>query len=256
MHSKFEQLQNYLTNLDKQGICLAFSGGVDSSLLLFLCRNLNILAVTFKSVFQTGEEIVLTQEFCKKYGVKQEIIEYFPLENPYIVNNPKDRCYHCKKAIFTGINDIAGQRTVIDGTNFDDLNVYRPGLNALKECGVVSPFAKFKITKQEIRDYAREIGLEFFDKPSSPCLATRFPYGVKLSRENLEIAEKGEQILKNYGFKNCRLRLHGNVARIEISQNEFERFLAQKDITQNLKTLGIKYVTLDVEGLRSGSMDF
>src|SRR5574344_2039128 len=123
MPDKFENLQKYLNTLDKQGICLAFSGGIDSTLLLYLCKGLNITAVTFKSVFQTEEEINSTIELCKKYNAKQEIIEFYPLENPILINNPKDRCYHCKKSFFTKLKEFAGFQVVIDGTNFDDLSV-------------------------------------------------------------------------------------------------------------------------------------
>ena len=256
MQNKFEDVKLYLENLEKQGLCLAFSGGIDSALLLYLCQDLNITAVTFKSVFQTEEEINFTRSFCKKYGVPHEIIEFAPLEDAVLKNNPKDRCYLCKKLMFTKLRDFAAGKVIIDGTNFDDLNVYRPGLKALKELGVLSPFAEFKITKQEIRGYAKVCGMEIFDKPSTPCLATRFPYGTELSEERITLAARGERILRYAGFENCRLRLHGDIARIEIPPERFAEFLDKKDcITETLKSSGIKYVTLDVEGLRSGSMD-
>lgn len=143
---------------------------------------------------------------------------------------------------------------MLDGTNFDDLKVYRPELKALKELGIISPFAKFEITKQEIREYAKQCGLEIYDKPSTPCLATRFPYGERLTCERIKMAEEGERILKNYGFKNCRLRFHGDIARIEVT--DFAKFLELKNsIVKDLKNLGFRYITLDLEGLRSGSMD-
>ena len=259
MNNKFDRLQKHLKELEKQGLCLAFSGGIDSTLLLYLCREMNILAITFNSNFQTDEEIELTKNLCKKYGVEQIIIEKDVFENPIILNNPKDRCYHCKKFLFENAVKIAkekGFKHIMDGTNFDDLKVYRPGRKALKELGVISPFADFEIRKQEIRDFAQKCGIEIFSKPSSPCLATRFPYGTNLTKEKLEIVEKGEQILKEAGFECCRLRLHGDIARIEISQDKFDDFLKQKkSIVLNLKTLGIKYITLDLEGFRSGSMD-
>ena len=143
---------------------------------------------------------------------------------------------------------------MLDGTNFDDLKVYRPGLKALKELGIISPFAEFEITKQEIREYAKLCGLEIYDKPSAPCLATRFPYGEKLTCGRIKMAEEGERIIKNYGFQNCRLRLHCDIARIEI--DDFANFLESKNsIVNDLKEIGFKYITLDLEGLRSGSMD-
>lgn len=259
MKNKFDELKTYLKNLNEQGLCLAFSGGIDSTLLLYLCKDLNTLAVTFKSNFQTDEEIEQTKLLCKKYDVKQIIIEQDVFENPVILDNPKDRCYHCKKFLFESAIEIAnknGFRNVIDGTNFDDLNVYRPGRKALRELEVVSPFAKFEITKKEIREYAKSCEIEIFSKPSSPCLATRFPYGTRLTKKKLEIVEKGERILKEYGFECCRLRMHDDVARIEILKEDFENLLIKKDeLISRLKSLGIKYITLDLEGFRSGSMD-
>lgn len=256
MYSKFDSLKKYLYELNEQGICLAFSGGIDSTLLLFLCKDLNITAVTFKSVFQTDEEIKLTEELCNKYRVKQLVKEFHPLETTVLKNNPKDRCYHCKKLFFKELKKLAGSKYVLDGTNFDDLSAYRPGLKALKELEILSPLAMFHITKQEIRNYAEELGLEIFDKPSTPCLATRFPYGTQLTKEKFYTVANGEKILKNLGFNKNRMRIHDNIARIEIPETDFENFLQHKNIIINkLKELGLKYLTLDIEGLRSGSMD-
>lgn len=259
MKNKFEQLKKYLNELKEQGLCLAFSGGIDSTLLLYFCREMNILALTFNSDFQVKDEIELTKKLCKKFGIEQIIIEQSVFDNPIVLNNPKDRCYHCKKFLFERALEVAkvrGFKYIIDGTNFDDLSVYRPGRKALSELGVISPFAKFKITKKEIRDFARDCGIEIFNKPSSPCLATRFPYGENLTAEKLELVEKGEEFLKKRGFECCRLRLHGDIARIEILPEKFADFMKQKDfVISELKNLGIKYITLDLEGFRSGSMD-
>lgn len=259
MNNKFDKLKIYLNELKEQGLCLAFSGGIDSTLLLYLCKDMNILALTFDSNFQTKEEITSTKELCKKYGVKQIIIKENVFDNLIILDNPKDRCYHCKKFLFENAVRLAKKNNlkyIIDGTNFDDLGVYRPGRKALKELGVISPFAKFEITKQEIRNYAKECGIEIFSKPSAPCLATRFPYGTKLTLEKLSLVEKGEQILKNLGFECCRLRMHKDIARIEILPEYFDKLIQQKDkLITELKQLGIKYITLDIEGFRSGSMD-
>lgn len=256
MLNKFEALKQYLTTLNEQGICLAFSGGIDSSLLLYLCKDLNIEAITFKSIFQTEEEISFTRKFCENYSIKHSIIDFYPLENSVLINNPKDRCYHCKKMMFEKLSETAGNRNIIDGTNYDDLHTYRPGLQALKELEIISPFAKYEITKQEIRDYAKSAGIEIYNKPSTPCLATRFPYGTKLTKEKFDIVYKGEKFLVQHGFVNCRLRLHGDLCRIEIPQKNFSDLLNKRElILTYLKKLGIKYITLDIEGLRSGSMD-
>lgn len=260
MQNKFLQLSEFFKSREKQGICLAFSGGIDSTLLLYLCKGLeNVQAVTFRSVFQTEEEIELCKQLASKYGVKHVIIDFNPLENSELAQNPKNRCYLCKKIFFSKLTDFAKSQNleyIMDGTNFDDLHAFRPGLKALKELNISSPLAEFKITKQEIRMYAEEIGIEIAQKPSTPCLATRFPYGTRLDAEKINIVKQGENILKSFGFEANRLRLHDNIARIEIEKSRFNDFLARKDeIVQALKSTGITYITLDLEGLRSGSMD-
>lgn len=257
MKNKFIELKKYLSNLNEQGICLAFSGGIDSTVLLFLCKDLNTTAVTFKSVFQSEDEINETKTLCDLYKVPQKIIEYYPLENSIIKTNPKDRCYHCKKLFFSQLKDFAGEKFVIDGTNADDLKSYRPGIKALKELGIKSPLAEFKITKEEIREFAKISGIKIYDKPSTPCFATRFPYNTELNEKLLNTAKTGEKMLKDHGFNICRFRIHGDLARIEIPLNDFEKFLIHKtDIIQSLKQeTNLKYFMLDLEGLRSGSMD-
>lgn len=260
MINKFEKLKTYLSNLEKQGLCLAFSGGIDSTLLLFLCKDFkNFAAFTFASNFQTEDEIEFTKYLAQKYKVNHFFVPFSPLEDKIIVSNPKDRCYHCKKLIFTMLKKIAEKNNmtyIIDGTNADDMFTYRPGLKAIKELNIISPFAKFEISKNEIRKYAKELSIEIFDKPSSPCLATRFPYNTLLTQESLDIVNNGEKFLKKCGFKNNRLRLHNDIGRIEIPKNDFLFFLnKEKEIIKYLKSLGIKYIVLDLEGLRSGSMD-
>ena len=259
MQTKFEKLKNYLQEQDKQGVCLAFSGGIDSLLLLYLCKNLNMTTVTLDSVFQDEEDIIFTQEICRRWEIKQHIIDYSPLKEETLANNPADRCYYCKKLFFGKIKTYAeeqGLEHIIDGTNFDDLKEYRPGRKALEELGIISPFAEFKITKKEIRDYARICGIECYDKPSNPCFATRFPYGDLITSENIKKVKLCEKFLKENGFSPCRVRLHNDIARIEILPKQFEKFLSKKDlIIKSFKETGIIYITLDLEGYRSGSMD-
>ena len=258
-NNKFDELKQYLSSLEKQGICLAFSGGIDSSLLLWLCKDFNVTAVTFVSEFQTSEEIEFTKNFCALCGVQQEIISLKMLEDDVISNNPKDRCYHCKKKFFTAIKNYAhlnNIKNIIDGTNYDDLHTYRPGLKALQELEILSPFAQFEITKQEIRSYAKDVGLKIYDKPSKPCLATRFPYGTHLVADRIEQVKKVESLLEKHGFPENRARFHGDIMRIEIPVNKFDDFIkVRDDLITRLKQIGIKYITLDVEGLRRGSMD-
>lgn len=259
MNNKFEKLSEFLTQKEKQGICLAFSGGIDSMLLLYLCRNMNVTAVTFKSVFQTEEEIIEAEAFAKQCSLKHTIINFNPFENSELRFNPKNRCYLCKKIMFSSLKNFAeenGLNFIADGTNFNDINVYRPGLKVLEELEISSPFAEFEITKSEIREMAKELGLKDCLKPSKPCIATRFPYGTNLEETKIEIVKQGEKILAKNGFEANRLRLHGDVARLEITPQKFNEFLEKReDIIKSLKAIGFKYITLDAEGLRSGSMD-
>jgi len=181
------------------------------------------------------------------------------LSNPLLQNNPTDRCYICKRYLFQTLKDWAqarGIRAVIEGTNEDDLHVYRPGIRAVRELGILSPLAELGITKDEIRAMARELGISVAERPSSPCMATRLPYGTQLRPEVLQRIEAGESYLHRQGFAAMRLRLHGDVVRLELPLADFPRFLEQREqIVQQLHDLGFVYLTLDLEGLRSGSMD-
>lgn len=257
--NKLKELKKYLLSLKEQGICLAFSGGVDSAFLLYLCKDLNPLAVTVKSIFQTEEEIEFTAAFCRKYNIKHCVITFNPLDDKEISTNPKDRCYKCKKRIFAFVKRESlqyGLSNVLDGTNYDDLNVYRPGLKVLNELKIISPFAKFGITKKEIREFAKADGLDFYDKPSNPCAATRFPYGTDLTEEMVNKVKAAERFLKAQGFSDLRARVHREILRLEIPKSDFYPFLDKKnEIVPELKTLGYRYITLDIEGLRQGSMD-
>ena len=259
MNNKFEDLSQFLAQKEKQGICLAFSGGIDSMLLLYLCRNLNAQAVTFKSIFQTEEEIDEAVNFAQKYGVKHGVIEFNPFENSSLRFNPENRCYLCKKMMFSQLKEYAkkeGLNYIADGTNFDDLKVFRPGLRAIEELGISSPFAQFEITKSEIREMAKISGIEDYLKPSNPCIATRFPYGEELSEDKIRKVKHGEKILKSFGFEENRLRFHKDIARIEIKPDKFQSFLEKREkIVKSLKSAGFKYITLDAEGLRRGSID-
>ncbi len=259
MNNKFKLLKSELIKMAEHGICLAFSGGVDSSLLLYLCKNLNITAVTFKTLFLTDDEINNTIKITEKYSVKHIILEVNPLDNENIINNPPDRCYHCKYALFSRLKDFCAKNNIkyiIDGTNADDLNTYRPGLKALKELDIISPFAKFNITKEEIRNFAKELELEFYNKPAVPCIATRFPYNTRLEDKKIETVKQGENILKKYGFSALRVRMHADIARIEVPKEDFDKLLKLSDsIIEKFKKIGFNYITLDLEGLRSGSMD-
>lgn len=262
-----DRLKNFLAPLTKEGIALAYSGGTDSSLLLAVLQIMHkeqpfpLMAVYIHSIFQPPAELEQIHKFAQKSGIDIKIVNYNPLEIAELKNNPPDRCYWCKSHICAKIRTLANQesiKTVIDGTNADDRKSYRPGLRALKEQQIISPLAETGFTKAEIRCLARELKLECADKPSSPCMATRFEYGSNLTAEEIKRVSEGEILIKSIlpYSANVRLRVHGKIARIEVDAPAIP-ILAQQHskITQELKSLGFKFITLDLEGFRSGSMD-
>lgn len=265
MENKYLSLKKEISRFVEDGICIAFSGGVDSSLILKVAceiakkHNKNVYAVTFDTKLHSKSDIAISKKVAKDMGAIHKIIQVDEFENEEFVNNPVDRCYQCKKFLFTKLLEFAKNNNlkyVADGTNADDLNEYRPGLKALKELGVISPLAKCEITKKEVREMAKELNISVATRPSTPCLATRLPYNTKITPELLEKIEKGEEFIKKLGFDVIRVRVHDNIARIEIDEEKFLSFLQKKDLIINyLKELGFVYITLDLEGFRSGSMD-
>ena len=265
MKNKLNELRRLLEDLSTDGVCAAFSGGVDSALLLTVLSEINarkpfpLLAVVFATAFHTAEETASAMKQAEELGVPAEVVERDVLSDPVLRGNPKDRCYHCKRALFSEMKRIAetrGIQTLVDGTNADDTRVYRPGRKALEELGVLSPLAICGFTKDEIRAAARELLIPVADKPSTPCLATRFPYGTVLTDDVLRRVERCEAVLREFGLKVVRLRVHGDVARIETDPDGFELAVAKRfDIAFALRQEGFPYVTLDLEGFRSGSMD-
>lgn len=265
---KIQRLKESLSGLLERGLCVAFSGGVDSAVLLQTAEVLrrerklpkgSLRAVLFMTRLHPPADEEDARQQAAAMGVPQEIVRVDEFSDPEILQNPPDRCYRCKKLLFKSLLDFAeknGLKAAADGTNFDDLSEYRPGLRALKELGIHSPLAEAELTKEEVRRLAAEYGLRVSSKPSSPCMATRMPYGDRLTPEKLHQAAAGEALLKQKGFPVNRVRIHGNLARVEIPKGEFSRFLEQaEEITAELKALGILYVTLDLQGFRSGSMD-
>ena len=265
MKSKLNELRRMLEELSSDGVCAAFSGGVDSALLLTVLSELHarkpfpLLAVVFATEFHTAGETASALKLADELGVPAERVDRDVLSDPILQNNPKDRCYHCKRALFSELKRIAaahGIRNLVDGTNADDTKVYRPGRKALEELGVLSPLALCGFTKDEIRAAARELLVPVADKPSTPCLATRFPYGTVLTDAALRNVERGEAYLRGLGLNVVRLRVHGNVARIETDADGFELAAAKRfEIAFELRRLGFPYASLDLEGFRSGSMD-
>lgn len=253
------RLKDYLRALAPGGIALAYSGGVDSSLLLAVLQQLKaeqdfpLLALTMRSAFAPWG--------ADAHGTEQILFDFDPFAVPALRDNPKDRCYHCKHALFSKLVDVVKARgiaTLIDGTNADDLGVYRPGIRALDELGVRSPLAELKIGKREIRAWSAELGLPTANLPSAPCLATRFPYGTHLTNEALHMVAEGEVLLRSILPKTVplRLRMHDTLARIEVPPEHFETVIQARDILlPKLRALGFKQITLDLQGFRSGSMD-
>lgn len=243
-------------------VAVAFSGGVDSTFLLHEAVKVlgkKAVAVTMKLNSVPAREIEEAKAFCEERGFSHLIVERNQFAAPGFSDNPKDRCYWCKTYLFSSLGDLAKEHQIsyiIDGTNFSDTKGYRPGLKALAELGVVSPLKDAELTKEEIRVLSEKEGLPTWNKPSFACLATRFPYGSRITEEKLRAVETAEQYLFDLGFPQFRVRCHDDIARIEVLPAQLEQLLSLRSVvTERFKSLGFKYVTLDLEGFRSGSMD-
>lgn len=258
-----DALNASLKEMLKDGVCIALSGGVDSSLLLALLSEYNqenkLHAVTFASILHPLCDTSSAKELAKKYDVSHTVLNDDVLSNKNIRMNPPDRCYHCKKMLFSTLCDFAKSKNlkwVIDGTNKDDLSQYRPGLKALKELSIRSPLAEFGCTKADTRKMASAINLSVAQKPSSPCLATRLPYNTEITEEILKRVEYSEAFIRTLGVDTVRVRTYNDMARIEVSKEDFNILISKKDeIIPKFKEFGFNNITLDLEGFRSGSMD-
>ena len=243
-------------------VAVAFSGGVDSTFLLKAAHEAlgeNVLAVTAAIEAVPAEELRAAQAFCAALGVRQILVSPDVMHDRCFTENPPDRCYHCKKMIFEAIRQAAlenGAAVVAEGSNLDDERDYRPGLRAITELGVVSPLRDAGMTKDMIRACSRRLGLETWDKPSCACLASRFAYGERITEEKLKQVEIAEELLLAAGFRQLRVRLHGDLARIELPPAELGKLLPLREsISREFRNLGFRYVTLDLEGYRTGSMN-
>ena len=262
---KKQALKAYLLELAEKDMVVAFSGGVDSSLLLRLCceaakeKGTKVYAVTMQTGLHPHGDVDIARRVAEEAGAEHLVIKLDELDEAGIRDNPLDRCYRCKRLLFAkllGKAEQLGATYVIEGTNESDLHVYRPGIKALKELGIISPLAKFDITKPEVRQMAAEVGVSVARRASTPCMVTRFPYNTRLTYEDLERADQAEEWLRQQGFYNVRLRIHGEVVRIEIDEKDMGALLLKREeVVAKLKELGYTYITLDMEGYRQGSMD-
>jgi len=257
---KLENLRTLLKNMES--VAIAYSGGVDSTFLLKVAKDVlrdKVLAITATSLTYPKSELEDAKRLAKNIGVRHIIIHSDEMRNKTFTENPPNRCYFCKSELFSKIKEIAKKeyiRYIIDATNFDDLNDYRPGMIALEELEIKSPLKDSKLTKEEIRELSKDMNLETWNKPALACLSSRFPYGCEITEEKLKKIEKAENILKKLGINQLRVRYHNEIARIEINKNEFPLLLNHSNkIIDKLKKLGFTYVTLDLEGYRTGSLN-
>ena len=264
-HCLSEKLNNLRQSLSKmESAVIAFSGGVDSSLLVKVAFDVlgdRCLAVIGTSETYTKAELAEAEQFAQKMGVNYLVIATEELKNNEYSSNPVKRCYYCKTELFSKLKSIAkekGYGYILDGANLDDGKDYRPGRLAEKEIGVRSPLEEACINKEEVRALAKELGLSTWDKPSLACLSSRIPYGQRITLENLNQVELAESILKQHGFAQVRVRHHQNIARLEIPKEDFTKLIGSSildDVVTKLKEVGFIYITLDLQGLRSGSMN-
>ncbi len=256
---KLEKLKNILHKMP--GAVVAFSGGVDSTLLLKVAINVlktHVIAVTASSDLYPDSELKTAKKIARLLKVKHLVIKSCELRNSVFVKNPPARCYYCKVELFQALKKIADRRgyVVLEASNYSDLNDVRPGISAARKLGVVSPLIQARLTKNEIRELAKKFKLPNWNKPSMACLASRIPYGFKIDRKTLRRIDRAEQILRRLGFSQVRVRDHFPIARIEILQNDFESLLKHGEkVAIYFKELGYKYIALDLEGYRTGSMN-
>jgi len=259
------RLEQIMAEYAKEDICLAFSGGVDSSLLLKVAADAagktgkGVYAVTFDSRLHPSCDLEIAARVAKELGGIHKVVSVNELEQEEIRFNPVNRCYLCKKKLFQSLKDYAKEMNIpyiMDGTNEDDLHVYRPGIKALRELGIISPLAELHITKAQVKELASWYGISVASRPSAPCMATRLPYGTEIDYDILNLIGKGEEFVSTLVKGNVRLRLHNDIVRIEVDQEAMGNLMEKsREIIAYLKELGFVYITMDLEGFRSGSMD-
>jgi uncharacterized protein len=244
-------------------VVVAYSGGVDSSLVLRVAHEVlgeAAVGVIGRSDSYAARELQLALDQAAEFGARIETVSTGELSDPNFRSNPFNRCYFCKQELYRELTEVALRRdaVILDGTIADDLSDWRPGRQAAAEAQVRSPLAELGFRKADVRAAAASYGIASRDKPASPCLASRIPYGTEITREILHMVEQGEELLRSLGFSQCRLRHHGEVARIEVPAGEIERLMdpgVKAQIVGGLKALGFRFVTVDLEGFRSGSLN-
>lgn len=261
-------MEKTLLDIEKQlkkytSVAIAFSGGVDSTFLLAAAKQagLEILAVTVACQFVPAEEIELANKMAREIDVKHMVLETDILDSPDVIRNSAQRCYFCKKEVFSlikGEAQKAGFEFLLHAINLDDLSDYRPGLKAAEELGFFAPLAEAGLTKSDIRRLSKEIGLETWNKPSQSCLATRIPYGVEIRKDDLIKVDQAESLLMKLGFDQCRVRCHGNLARIEVATEMIAKMFepdVRDQISKVFKHLGFVYTSVDIDGYKTGKMN-
>lgn len=260
LNEKFDRLKDTLKEMDR--VIIAFSGGVDSTFLLKAASVSglgDILAVTGASESMPEQEFAFSKEIIRSMNVKHRIITTNELKDSNYSSNPPDRCYYCKKELFSALRSLAreeGYLFVLDGTNADDAYDWRPGRRAAEEEGVRSPLLEAGLSKEDIRSLSKSLGLPTWNKPAAPCLSSRFPYGHTITAEALDRVNKAETFIRTFGVGELRVRIHSDIARIEVHPDDFHRLIergAREEIIQYLKSIGFRFITLDLQGFRSGS---
>ena len=264
-----------MNHLDKQhklesgvkslgSVLVAFSGGVDSALVLAVARSVlgdDVLAVTAQSPSLPERELASAVEFAKRVGAEHLVVNTAEMSLAQYTQNSSDRCYHCKSELYGKLQEIAGERKllrIVNGTNLDDLGDHRPGLGAAREANVVSPLVDAGFAKQDVRDLARKLGLSIWDKPAMACLSSRIPYGQPVTEKKLAMVEQAEDLLLSMGFKQLRVRHHGDIARIELSKDDIARFFANglaDSVQKKFSQIGFNYTAVDIAGYKTGRLN-
>ncbi|HRX10206.1 MAG TPA: ATP-dependent sacrificial sulfur transferase LarE [Draconibacterium sp.] len=261
LKNKIELLEDWFSK--RKGSIVAFSGGIDSTLVLFLARKFqgkeNVVGVISNSESLKSKDFELAKDFCNTFDINLEIIKTLELADERYSKNPENRCYFCKEHLFHDLQSIKEKYPdfdVLSGTNYDDLGDYRPGLQAAAKYKVLSPMVDCNLSKDELRQIAKHFDLPNWDKPASPCLSSRVPYNHQITREKLKQIEDAENILNEFGFKDVRVRHYGTYGQIEVKKDELEKLLLVEDeVLYKIKNVGFKELRIDKEGLVSGKLN-